>query len=93
MSEPHTHERWARWFPCKRTVQREVRDVERALLPATVEREARWKIERRSFEQNLDLALRIAGDDGSGITILELRGIDTYQEFIERHRRAMGSAG
>jgi HPr kinase/phosphorylase len=22
-------------------------------------------------------------------TILQLRGIDTYQEFVERHRRAM----
>jgi HPr kinase/phosphorylase len=22
-------------------------------------------------------------------TILQLRGIDTYQEFLERHRRAM----
>jgi HPr kinase/phosphorylase len=26
-------------------------------------------------------------------TILQLRGIDTYQEFVERHRRAMGQAG
>ena len=23
-------------------------------------------------------------------TILQLRGIDTYQEFVERHRKAMG---
>ena len=23
-------------------------------------------------------------------TILQLRGVDTYQEFIERHHRAMG---
>ncbi|QIL42866.1 HPr kinase/phosphorylase [Acidovorax sp. HDW3] len=26
-------------------------------------------------------------------TILQLRGIDTYQEFVERHRRAMESGG
>jgi HPr kinase/phosphorylase len=26
-------------------------------------------------------------------TILQLRGIDTYQEFVERHRKAMGSPG
>ena len=26
-------------------------------------------------------------------TILQLRGIDTYQEFVERHRRAMGENG
>jgi len=26
-------------------------------------------------------------------TILQLRGIDTYQEFVERHRRAMGETG
>ncbi len=26
-------------------------------------------------------------------TILQLRGIDTYQEFVERHRRAMGDNG
>ena len=26
-------------------------------------------------------------------TILQLRGIDTYAEFIERHHRAMGKAG
>ncbi len=25
--------------------------------------------------------------------ILQLRGIDTYQEFVERHRKAMGDAG
>ena len=25
-------------------------------------------------------------------TILQLRGIDTYQEFVERHRKAMDSA-
>ena len=25
-------------------------------------------------------------------TILQLRGIDTYAEFIERHHRAMGKA-
>jgi HPr kinase/phosphorylase len=25
-------------------------------------------------------------------TILNLRGIDTYQEFVERHRRAMERA-
>ena len=25
-------------------------------------------------------------------TILQLRGIDTYQEFVERHRKAMESA-
>jgi HPr kinase/phosphorylase len=24
-------------------------------------------------------------------TILQLRGIDTYQEFVERHRKAMGN--
>jgi HPr kinase/phosphorylase len=24
-------------------------------------------------------------------TILQLRGIDTYQEFVERHRKAMGA--
>jgi HPr kinase/phosphorylase len=24
-------------------------------------------------------------------TILQLRGIDTYQEFVERHRNAMAS--
>jgi HPr kinase/phosphorylase len=23
-------------------------------------------------------------------TILQLRGIDTYKEFVERHRKAMG---
>jgi HPr kinase/phosphorylase len=26
-------------------------------------------------------------------TILQLRGIDTYQEFVERHRRAMERGG
>ena len=26
-------------------------------------------------------------------TILQLRGIDTYKEFVERHRKAMGEAG
>jgi len=26
-------------------------------------------------------------------TILQLRGIDTYQEFVERHRKAMGEPG
>ena len=26
-------------------------------------------------------------------TILQLRGIDTYQEFVARHRAAMGSSG
>lgn len=26
-------------------------------------------------------------------TILQLRGIDTYQEFVERHRKAMGEGG
>jgi len=26
-------------------------------------------------------------------TILQLRGIDTYQEFVERHRKAMGETG
>ena len=26
-------------------------------------------------------------------TILQLRGIDTYQEFVERHHKAMGEAG
>ncbi|MFN4004358.1 MAG: HPr(Ser) kinase/phosphatase [Hylemonella sp.] len=26
-------------------------------------------------------------------TILQLRGIDTYKEFVERHRQAMGEAG
>jgi HPr kinase/phosphorylase len=26
-------------------------------------------------------------------TILQLRGIDTYQEFVERHRQAMGETG
>jgi HPr kinase/phosphorylase len=26
-------------------------------------------------------------------TILQLRGIDTYQEFVERHRKAMGTGG
>jgi HPr kinase/phosphorylase len=26
-------------------------------------------------------------------TILQLRGIDTYQEFIQRQRRAMGATG
>jgi HPr kinase/phosphorylase len=26
-------------------------------------------------------------------TILQLRGIDTYQEFVERHRKAMGQVG
>lgn len=26
-------------------------------------------------------------------TILQLRGIDTYKEFVERHRRAMGQGG
>lgn len=26
-------------------------------------------------------------------TILQLRGIDTYQEFVERHRKAMGESG
>jgi HPr kinase/phosphorylase len=26
-------------------------------------------------------------------TILQLRGVDTYQEFVERHRRAMESGG
>jgi len=27
-------------------------------------------------------------------TILQIRGVDTYKEFVERHRRAMmGSAG
>jgi HPr kinase/phosphorylase len=26
-------------------------------------------------------------------SILQLRGIDTYQEFVERHRKAMGEAG
>ena len=26
-------------------------------------------------------------------TILQLRGIDTYQEFVERHRRAMDKGG
>ena len=26
-------------------------------------------------------------------TILQLRGIDTYQEFVERHRRAMEHGG
>jgi len=25
-------------------------------------------------------------------TILQLRGIDTYQEFVERHRKAMSAA-
>jgi HPr kinase/phosphorylase len=25
--------------------------------------------------------------------ILQLRGIDTYQEFVERHRRAMAQQG
>ena len=25
-------------------------------------------------------------------TILQLRGIDTYQDFVERHRRAMSEA-
>ena len=26
-------------------------------------------------------------------TVLQLRGIDTYQEFVERHRRAMERGG
>ena len=26
-------------------------------------------------------------------TILQLRGVDTYQEFVERHRRAMEKGG
>jgi HPr kinase/phosphorylase len=26
-------------------------------------------------------------------TILQLRGIDTYKEFVERHRRAMAQGG
>ena len=26
-------------------------------------------------------------------TILQLRGVDTYQEFVERHRRAMEQGG
>jgi HPr kinase/phosphorylase len=26
-------------------------------------------------------------------TILQLRGVDTYQDFVERHRRAMESGG
>ena len=26
-------------------------------------------------------------------TILQLRGIDTFQEFVERHRRAMSEGG
>jgi HPr kinase/phosphorylase len=26
-------------------------------------------------------------------TILQLRGIDTYQEFVERHRKAMENEG
>ena len=31
--------------------------------------------------------------DGIFVTDLQLRGIDTYQEFVERHRRAMERGG
>ena len=58
------------------------------------------------YEEILDVPVRkavIAVDAGRNIavlveaavrnTILQLRGIDTYKEFIERHSRAMGRGG
>ena len=32
-------------------------------------------------------------NDAAKNIILQLRGVDTYQEFVERHRRAMEKGG
>jgi HPr kinase/phosphorylase len=58
------------------------------------------------YEEILDVPVRkaiIAVDAGRNLavlveaavrnTILQLRGIDTYQEFVQRHQRAMGQGG
>lgn len=58
------------------------------------------------YEEVLDVPVRkavIAVDAGRNLavlveaavrnTILQLRGVDTYQEFVERHRRAMEKGG
>jgi HPr kinase/phosphorylase len=58
------------------------------------------------YEEILDVPVRkaiIAVDAGRNLavlveaavrnTILQLRGIDTYQEFVQRHQRAMEQGG